>query len=331
MGERITFGGVGIPTPWRICVSGRRFPVGEVWNVECTDWIGEIFTRGIISKSTEKILRISVGSGGYVTGGFARNLARCILSDRNLLPPPPLEWGRDRNEGWNKLKRYANTQKVPWRNSNEVSDRTWKSGVGDIDIFFPTEVDAQGICSQVNSSSTCEWSSPTLAGYGMEYLSGGNLIQILTKFHGTPDEITGSFDLANAKVYLDGAGLHWSDGWCELEEENLLGIDHFDKPNLLWRVNKWYHRNCYTDFRPGDHAKFVDSILSTVTLAKKGDLKRFGRDVDPASVKGYAKRYWGILPAGELLKISMCYDSYDQMHAIKELSHRGNTTDTFTL
>ena len=331
MGEWITFAGVVIRTQWKTCVNGRRFHLNKVWNVERVDWLDEISSRKIIGETTRKILREAMDCGGYVTGGFARNLARCILFDRNLLPPPPaMKFGE---KSWKWLERYCKVKLFPvYNDSRGIHDRTWKSGVGDIDVFFHTETDSMRTCSYVNSTpDLCEWSAPTLAGYGMEYVTGGNILQILTKFHGDPLHVLDSFDLANSKVYLDRDGLHWSDEWCELEESKLLGIDRWDKPNLLWRVNKWFSRNDYVDFRKGDHERFVDSILNTISLAIAGELKRFGKVVDPSGIRGYAKKYWRILPASELLKISLGYDTYDQLHAIKELSHRGNSTDTFTL
>jgi len=96
-------------------------------------------------------------------------------------------------------------------------------------------------------------------------------------------------------------------------------------------VNKWYHRNCYRDFREGDHGKFVDSVLSLIKLAGDGELVRWGKGVDPKVIRGYARGYWGLLPAEELLKISMGFDSYDQISVIKELAARGGSTNTFAL
>lgn len=306
-------------------MNGRRFILNDMWNVERVDWLNEITTRRVVGETTRKILRECIDCGGYIAGGFARNLARCIMFDRNLLPPPC-------ESPWKWLEEYCRVRRLPFEYSTNIHDRNWKMRVGDIDIFLPAESIAEGICGRlVESRELYQWSSRTLAGYGMEYITGGNLVQILTKFHGDPLHVIDSFDLANAKVYLDRDGLHWSDEWCDLEDRKLLGIDKGDKPNLLWRVNKWFDRNKYVDFRGGDHEKFVDSILSIISLSANGELKRFDQNVEPWGIRGYAKKYWRLLPASELLKISMGYDTYDQLNVIKELSHRGNSTDTFIL
>lgn len=300
--------------------------LNNVWNVEPIDWLHELSSHKIIGATTQRILRECIDHGGYITGGFARNLSRCIMFERNILPQPETKFGV---KIWEWLERYCNRVTIAKAAHRRLGpyDRQWKNGIGDIDIFFPTEEIAVRTCKWVTDSAgcglSCEWSSSTMAGYGMEYIAGDNLLQLITKLTGGPDDVLRSFDLTNAQIYLDCAGLHWNNAWCQLEERKLLGIDRWDKPNLLWRVNKWFSRNNYVDFREGDHEKFVDSALNTIKLAACGELKRFGREVETWGVRGYAKKYWPVLTARELLKISCGYDTYDQHQIFKELFNRG--------
>lgn len=295
------------------------------WSTERVDWIDILSAKGIIGGAPRHILTKCLDRGGYISGGFAKQLATCVLADKKILSNPYS--GSFDSNYWRYLKESSHVGRYVTQNTHSLSkiDRSWKTGVTDIDVFFQSEEGAVQAVTELNTTGQelWDWSADTLAKFGVEYLSSGKMIQLLTKFSGPPKEVIESFDIANAKVYLDAEGLHWNDTWADLELMKLLGIDRFDKPNLVWRTSKWFFKSRYVDFRRGDHEGFVNAIISLTEKAGRGELEMWGKKLHAKSISGRAKSFWHLLPARDLLKISMVYDSYDQMEAVKMLVGRG--------
>ena len=194
-------------------------------------WLNDLIIERTLSLSCTDAIMKSLSVGGYLTGGFARRLAVALLAKNGIirLDDGSLKWRNLRHSVFLGQGRSVDFGRNKW----------WKSEVDDIDMFFPTEEIALSVVSQVRSELPVLWDSPTPAGYGHEFVLGDNILQVITKVTGTPEEVTDGFDLANAKVWLDSSGIHVPDGWIEMEERRLLGIDRSDKLNLLWRVYKW--------------------------------------------------------------------------------------------
>lgn len=297
------------------------------WRTERIDWLGLLDHNKIMDRTARAFLRSSVAGGGYVSGGFARSLISVCLTERGKLPGRSSAAASRRkvkftydSDSWDSLANYCNVSGLTpeTKGGGGKSGRFWKAGVGDIDIFF-TDRHAADHAVKRGLKSEPHWHSPTLAGFGHEYLVGNAVFQHITKITGTPEEVLTTFDIANARVYADADGIHYTSEWHELENQCLLGIDNFSKPNLLWRVTKWFRKHRYLDFRLGDHAKLVDSLWSAVERTKDGSWKMWGETVQLDSVRRLARRFSDLLPPEDLLRASLLFDSYDQSSMFKRL------------
>jgi len=309
------------------------------WHVEPIDWIDRLRHAKIIDQTGRDALCAAMNLNGYVTGGAARLLAAALLGPqhRRILGRPAgfgdgtFDTGHrhvDHLErfGWTiTLSRHPNSifSSAPGQKKDfDSRDRKWKSNISDVDVFFRDTASARACISGLNSQGEALWSAPSLAHYGVEYVYGRNLFQFITHFSGPPDEILGSFDLANAKVYFDAAGLHWSDEWARLEEDRVLGVDNWGKQNLLWRVAKWMGRHGYDNLREGDHDKYLDAVFRALDETKEGKLMRWGKPVHVDTIRLTAKKLVYRMPPREALKASIIFDSYDQINILRDVANK---------
>lgn len=315
----------------------------ECWNLTGIDWIDYIRCEHVLTKECISSLEFCRDTGGYVSGGFATELARAILTRDGTLKIFDKNCQIQMNELWllNNLRvktlirhgAYVKSSADELKNTqSQKAIRFWKIGVTDVDVFFPGVDSANSALQKIENEVVTIDMIPSLAKYATEVIVGSttnaNILQVITSFTGQPADVLGQFDLANPRVYFDSAGLHWTDDWADLEERRLLGIDRTDKQNLLWRASKWFHDHKYVDFRKGDHEKLFDVIMSAVELSKSGKLKRFGNDVNVYSIKSLFKRFWHVMPAKILLMSSFMCDTYETKELYKKIGRQCGTLST---
>lgn len=285
------------------------------------DWSSELLSKGAIQKNHDALINRCFSFGGYISGGFARVVASKILS-KHL-------WGNDSKEwnGW-EIERYYRLHgriSPPWENKAPPQTKelrnSWKSGRGDIDIFFPDEEKAlRAVENTTRGPFKVELDAPSPAGFAREFIVDGCCFQLITKVNGTPEDVLSSFDIANAKVALVPGGILLTKEWIDLERFNRIGIDKWDKPNLLWRVHKWVKRHSYSDLRQGDHDKYLDFLFKTFEEAKSGNFIMYNRPVLPEEVKRFVRDFIHYYPPKEALKASLLLDDYDKLQVFKRIS-----------
>lgn len=300
------------------------------WNLQKIDWLDVLakkrLMRSVVADDTVAALRSAIDKGGFVTGGFARSYAYALLAEEAgvVHPPPSSARGRSDVDGWLALARYlgegidVNPTSRRWsQDANTRHMRLWKTNVGDIDVFFTDSQSAGSVIDDLNVRDYT-WSSTTAAGFGQEYVFGRrNVLQIITKFTGRPLDVLDSFDISNAQVYFDRDGLHYTDEWVEMETNSQLGINRSDKPNLLWRAHKWVSRHGYNRLRPGDEEKYVDALFNAFERAKSDEWKIWDRKVTTQTISHMGWRFKDWLPPAELLRASLLFDGYRQMHSLQ--------------
>jgi hypothetical protein len=309
------------------------------WHTKKINWLEILANKRVLrpclSPNAVLILKDAVTSGGYVAGGFARIFAYALLTEElGVIDPQPLHQdvvhvNKSNRDAWQDIKKYLGdgyevdpTQKR-WVGSVEKM-RLWKAGVGDIDVFF---LDSSAASKSIDmlASRKLTWSGHTIAGYGFEcVVDKRNILQFITKVTGSPEAVLSTFDITNAMVYLDADGLHYTDEWLELETHNQLGINKSDRPNLLWRINKWANKHSYSKLRPGDEDKYVDALLSAYQKAKSAGIewKMWDRKVTSQAVANMGWKFKDWLPPAELLKASLLFDSYRQIDALRVVSKK---------
>ena len=305
-------------------------------HIENINWLQELSYRGVFNSECFRVTRACLEEGGFISGGFARKLARSLLIDRHESVHANETWHQTID--WYSACRNLNNYSPPWAATRHVDVRDptaryqWRGGVGDIDIFFHTEQRRFQATDAINRCIEAGWKEiihigKSPAGFAEEYIVEKRPFQLVSKLYGTPEQIVDSFDFTNAKVWLDAEGIHYTDEWLELEKNNLLGIDQWDRPSLLWRVHKWTRKHHLRDLREGDHAKYVDAVYKAMELVKSGECVRWGQKIRPSQIKEFAKAFIYTSPITEVLKASMLLDSYDQMTIMNEISKKGLKND----
>ena len=304
------------------------------WHLEPIDWIDRLRHKKIIDRTGRDALCCAMNMGGFVTGGSARALAAAFLGPqyKGILKNPSgysVRRGADHLECFGSTITLTRHPKSPFTSvpgakkpNFDANDRTWKSSVSDVDVFFREKKSALECIANLNAQGEAAWSSPSLARYGEEYVFGRNLFQFITHFSGQPEDVLSSFDLANAKVYFDAKGLHWSDEWARLEDDRVLGVDVWNKQNLLWRIAKWMNRHGYENLRGGDHDKYLDAVFKAIDETREGKLIRWGEKVNIRTIRSHTKRMVYGMPPAEALKASIIFDSYDQLNIIRDVANK---------
>jgi hypothetical protein len=269
---------------------------------ENINWISVLNDEKICNKDAIKFFEFVISREGYISGGFARVLANQLLNQNRLDP-------------------YVVMQYIGFKTKFDFNNPFWKSGSSDVDIFFNNKENAITTTNLVINQLTPTYWKNTIAHFGYDVLYGNVIFQLITKINGSPKDVLNTFDISNAKVYLDEKGIHYSSEWKELEERRLLGINISDKPNLLWRVRKWFSKHNYVDLRPGDHEKFVNVLYEVADKINDKSLIRYNKPVTITELRSIIKKFIYISPPDQIIKASLLLDSYSQMTALNNLSH----------
>ena len=307
------------------------------WRTVPLNWMRELSYRGVFHAEELNFLHVAFEEGGFIAGGFARVFAHAQLFTRRE--------SKRSEETWHQIiDRYSACRgithadppygtRVPVNVLDPSTRMQWRGGVGDIDIFFRDLSGAQRAMERIerelhtgtNIGINRIGKSP--GGFAEEYIVRRRPFQIITKVLGTPEEVVGTFDITNAKVWLDVEGIHHTEEWHDLECKQLLGLDQWDRPSILWRVTKWMRKHNLLDLRPGDHAKYVELVYKAAEAAKNDELKAWGRKIEKSRIQSFAKQFLYRAPPADALKASMLLDSYDQLNYIKDLASKSIEND----
>jgi len=294
------------------------------WQHESIDWLDVLKKKRALSGKTIRLIQLCLDSRGYVSGGFARLIAVLLMKEKKVISSrkedrdaAPWDAVDQKWPVWDQVSSYC----LVFGNYEKRSEeRLWKSGAGDVDVFFPDALSASLAVRRAIEMRLDKWNSKTLANYGHEFLVENNIVQMIEKVTGSPEEVLSGFDIANAKVYLNSRGLFWTEEWAQLEENKLLGVDIWDRQNLLWRISKWIRKHGYTNLRPGDHENWVDLLIGSAELCHNKKLVRFSKEVDIRTIRWIGKDLLLRLPPRDLLKASLIYDSYENLRIMRHVS-----------
>jgi hypothetical protein len=283
----------------------------------------EALIGGGITSKQATAFRIVWDHGGYIAGGFARMVTTLDATSRGELSTYPA-WRRE--SSWRALKLYTElVHAAPPHPSGKASTHwQWRGTVGDVDFFFPNEVAARAALGSVmNAFGERAHRETTAAGYAEEVTYDRCRYQFITRVNGALEEVLSGFDLTNAKVALLPESILTPPEWLELEEARAIGIDLWNKPNLLWRVKKWAAKHSYRKLRTSDEDRFVNLVFDAFEAVKDGTLKRWNRPITKHEVQRFAKMFIHSLEPGSALKASMLLDDYDRMNVVKDVMNRG--------
>lgn len=273
-----------------------------MWNFTPMDVPAFMFSNDILAFDGEReFIASALNAGGYIAGGCARVVGIAILRQQHV----------------SSIDRYVGDRQAL---------RSYLLGGitnGDVDVFFRSEADVLSSTEiGYQHSKYLRVSRNTQAGWGVEHISKfSNIVfQFITKIWSEPREMVNNFDLANAKVYLDSNGVHWTDEWLELELSRTLAIDDFTRQNLLWRVNKWLTKHRYLRIRQDDEEKLFEHSLRMLDRMKNNEFVRFDKKVHPDA--GLAK-IWQVVRSVNMLPESMIsfailFDSYRNLTLLKD-------------
>jgi hypothetical protein len=249
----------------------------------------------IMSTDACKFTDYFFSNNGYIAGGFARSISTSILLNQD----------KPKDDVRRYLRHYS----------------------GDIDFFFETKQDSlnvQGDLQNQCGGAVREYTH-TKAYFGYQFRTYSNeMFQTIVKVSGNPEHVLSTFDIANAKVFIDRQGIHYTDEWLELEKNKILGIDIWDKPNLLWRVHKWLNKHSYQGIRNQDVDKYIDCLYSVAEKVKKKEIIRWDRPVTDCEIQKFVKKFCSHsdISMNDILKASLLLDSYSQMNVLSSLSLR---------
>lgn len=289
-----------------------------------SSWFPEALIGGGITSNQATAFKIVWDHGGYIAGGFARMVAALDASARGELNIYPV-WRRE--SSWRALESYTELVHAPPRPPWEGKASThwkWRGAVGDVDFFFPSEAAARAALGAVmNAFGALAHCETTAAGYAEEVTYDQCRYQFITRVNGALEDVLSGFDLTNAKVALLPESILAPPEWLELEEARTIGIDLWNKPNLLWRVKKWASKHLYLRLRTSDEDRFVNLVFDAFEAVKDGTLKRWDRPITKHEVQKFVKMFIYSLEPGSALKASMLLDDYDRMNVVKDVMSRG--------
>lgn len=163
----------------------------------------------ILSSSAWNILEQAFNQGGYIAGGFARKLYRCLDGIDNI---------------------------------RSVNEYLYVRG-GDVDVFFPSKDSCDRASFNIHGWGLIANND---FAYTFTKLNGrGNLnkIQYVKHFTAPPEEMLASFDIVNAMVALTRTGIYIDDRVIELESKKTLDLDSVDGMRTIMRVMRWTWRH----------------------------------------------------------------------------------------
>lgn len=271
----------------------------------------------VLHGTTYDVLRNVEAAGGFIAGGFAAKFAYCHLMLGDL---------RTSDRSAETLMRYSNIDHL--RAATWSKDRKFaKVNAGDIDVFFENDKYVDTIVHQAILKKDDYHVEPTTAGFGWEVgcfgRNGCNLIQLITKYTGTPEQVCSTFDIYNAACVIKGNVLYVPEEWEWLAKNRYLHLRKWNGPWVMQRLAKWSRKHHYGAGLTPETALLLNNhiteILDDPENSKTPDtVYRFiTKKIHP---------FMQSINPEHLLKISMCYPDQSYNYAFEELKRRSAAT-----
>ena|SRR3990167_2532553 len=194
-----------------------------------------------INQATYTLLKECEKFGGFIAGGFASRVARAHLTKGDI---------RSDVEAIDYIMRYTVSQDLSkgfWGTRRKYA----KFKVGDIDVYFENlSTSGRLIESTLQFTTNGNYIvDETPAGFGVEMgcfgSRDGQIVQLITKYAGTYEEVTSTFDIYNAACVIKENTLYIPEEWEWLAKNRYLHLRKWNGPWVLQRMSKWCNKHGY--------------------------------------------------------------------------------------
>jgi len=253
--------------------------------------------------------------GAYIAGGFAREMYRFFIAAR---------------DGESKSSKISDAAKSWIENELLLQNANFSYATGDIDIFCKTTQDVHELNAQLRQHTVD--SKPFVTANATSYVLDGVKIQVIHKLIGTPEDVIGSFDIANAMVAIEQDGtLTTTNEFHTAENEMAIHVVNWvDPPVTFSRVVKWMWHHRYNAMSPETAHMFVKThvnLVENINLALAKGATHYtlsnGHKVDMKKAKSFMNRAFfyndnmmNVISDEDLLLLSAFYPntvSYNNM------------------
>lgn len=270
-----------------------------------------------MNEDTKRLLTLAFNHGGYVAGGFARELLTPMRTMSEDGEDYPLAW---------RLQKYLKREtpidrENPW----------WKALRGDIDVFFPTvasrseffkDVAIDGILAKIpmfdSLTKACK-----------EFDCEDTSVGVVMMCQGDIEDVLATFDIQNAMVAFDSEYVYRDSSWLDLETAKTFHVASWSTSTYaVARTFKWFSRRGYERFSHSTSREFPQRAMAEAEkLRAKPGLSEM--DVHRLDYRLFYKlRNMLPLLSSEdvaLLMNVIPTDNYGANIALKTLTERGMT------
>jgi len=211
-----------------------------------TDYIETLRKTRVLSRPTAEVLNIVLNCGGFIAGGFARQVAHYTILPDDISkhcdgPEEMLSRYLEMSHGWTPNRRAV----TPY----------WRAESGDIDVFFP---DQKSITESLTAAYDLARSAPMVFQiedspmcFAKEIVCNDRQrIQLITKYTGTVEEVLSSFDIHNAMCSLTRDHVTIPEEFEYLEKNKMLHLNRTDSKWAFARLLKWQRKHKYIKLSP---------------------------------------------------------------------------------
>lgn len=263
----------------------------------------------LLRSQAEELLRTAFKHNAYVAGGFAR-----VVTSAEGAPND--EKRQDR------LWRYLE-QHDPIDRSN----RWWKVGRGDIDLFFQNHADLAKFEHEVSRFPVFEKNRyPSPSGSCIEFDCDKCVcVQVVTRYVAPIEEQLKSFDIYNAMVAFNDKEMIMPHDWKDYEDSNTLHVVGWRSPFTVQRMRKWFWKHRYDKLSQETASELGIRALDIIARLKAQPLTTPFGEYKHDKVVYALKEFVPHMTNDELLMLTSLYpeDSYGFMTPFKILCDRG--------
>jgi len=258
--------------------------------------------ESVFNSSTHYVLKCAEKMGGFIAGGFATKFASLYTTIEKC-------------SAFILMNEYI-SNKCAMTFDEFVRYKIYhKANYGDIDVYFPTIEAATQFtlivmeyCNHnVNSKIVVE-ESPASCGYNIYCFGkyGTQMIQAITRYVGSPEEVVETFDIYNACCIIVGKNLMIPIGFAKLLKDRKISVQSWEHPWVLGRIIKWIHKHELTQGLTDDSLdSFNDYIAKMLDNVRNGNVTFITKSVEPL-IKNVSLK--------NLLLLSI-YDNNDQKYS----------------
>jgi hypothetical protein len=173
---------------------------------------------------------------------------------------------------------------------------------------------------------------PTPAGFGVEYAcfkgeNYGQLVQMITRYTGSPEQVVNTFDIYNAACIIQGNKLMIPESWEWLLKEKMIHIHTWRSDFALNRISKWMNKHGYINgLTPGSLELLNEHIEELLEMAEQGKFNAFGKVVTPEKVINKLHPFIKNFTPENLMRVSIYTPPNAYNYAMKELYKRSEAT-----